>query len=220
MNYGNLKTQKQIKQFTRSIIDKIGVCGNIKNQYPGEYDYITGFLFPRHPEYPEKFMNLKNIGIKKNTMFKQLEVYIINNNNSIEAVSVMNVCISGKSANDLSGAMRFAIYPQIKYFKENLKELKCANCNTDKNIEIDHTVIHFIDLQKNFIKDSGLKPPTCFKDTDWNGRVFRDEDSIFENEWKKYHKQNAKLQPLCKKCNLTKKKSKTIFINIGTSKPF
>jgi hypothetical protein len=34
--------------------------------------------------------------------------------------------------------------------------------------------------------------------------MFKDKE--FANQWFKYHLENAKLRPLCKSCNLTRKK--------------
>lgn len=217
-DYTNLKTQKQIKEYTRYVIDDIGICDDIKNIHPKYYNYLTTFLFPRHTAYPEKFINMKNIGIRKNRLFKHLEVYIIKYDGCVDDVSVMRNCVTGKKANDLSLAMRNSIYSQIKDFKDKSPELKCVDCGSINNIHIDHNNPQFIELQKNFIKSSKLDIPKNFDDNDWNGKIFRDVDNDFENEWKKYHKDNANLQPLCEKCNLTKKKSKTKFKNINNSK--
>jgi hypothetical protein len=41
----------------------------------------------------------------------------------------------------------------------------------------------------------------------YNGAMFRDIDRDFADEWFKYHLENAKLRPLCKCCNLTRKKN-------------
>lgn len=210
-DYTNLKTQKEIKDYTKKVIQYIGICDDIKNIHPNYYNYLTTFLFPRHIAYPEKFINMKNVGIRKNRLSKDLEVYIIKCDDSIDNVSVMRKCVTGKKSNDLSIAMRNSIYSQIKEFKDNLTELKCINCGSIKNIHIDHYNPQFIDLQKDFISYSKLDIPNHFDDNDWNGKIFRYVDNNFENEWKIYHKANANLQPLCEKCNLTKKKSKTKF---------
>lgn len=214
-DYNNLKTQKQIKEYTRVVIDDIGICDDVKENHPKYYNYLTTFLFPRHTAYPEKFINMKNIGIRKNKLFKNLEVYIIKNDGSVDDVSVMRNCVSGKKANNLSNAMRNSIYPQIKDFKDNIPELKCVDCGSIKNIHIDHDKPQFIDLQKKFIEYSGLDIPTQFDDNEWNGKIFRNIDNDFETKWNKYHKDNANLQPLCEKCNLTKKKSETKFKKIN-----
>lgn len=210
-----LKTQKQIKEYTRNVIKDINICDDIKTHHFNYFNYFTIFLFPRHPSYPEKFINMKNIGIRKNKLFnKHLEVFIIKDDNSVLDVSVMNKCISGKKANDLSIAMRNSISPQIKDFKDNLRELKCVKCGSIENIQIDHDTPQFIDLQKNFIESSGLHTPKKFDNNYWNSKIFKEIDIDFENEWIKYHKENAKLQPLCEKCNSTKSKSKSKFKTI------
>jgi hypothetical protein len=38
------------------------------------------------------------------------------------------------------------------------------------------------------------------------GRKFKKDDYLFKKRWQIYHQQNATLQWLCRKCNLSKKK--------------
>lgn len=212
--FNNLKTQKKIKEYTRNIIYKIGLCDDIKNKYNYEYKYFTNFLFPRHISYPDKFIDMINIGIRKNKKFNNLEVYIIKKNDIIDSVSVIKNCISRKKPNNLSIAMRNSIYPQIKNYKNSLLIHKCINCDSIENIQIDHFNQEFIDLQKTFLELTILKIPDSFDDNEWNSKIFKKDDEYFEKEWYLYHKNKANLQPLCKKCNLTKKKSKNRFSKI------
>ena len=39
-----------------------------------------------------------------------------------------------------------------------------------------------------------------------SGRKFKKDDYLFKKRWQNYHQQNATLQWLCRKCNLSKKK--------------
>jgi hypothetical protein len=191
------------------------VCDDIKNDYPDYYNYFTKFLFQRHTAYPEKFVNMKNIGISENKTFKHFEVYIVKEDGSIDVVSALTNCVRGRKSNDLSNAMRNSVNLQIQnYKKENLLELKCIECSSTENIHIDHSSPQFIDLQKTFIETCKLVIPTLFDENEWNGKIFKDINKDFENKWYSYHKDNSNLQLLCEKCNLTKKKSKNKFKNI------
>lgn len=207
-DYTSLKTQKQIRTFTREIVNTIGICNDIKNEYPEYYKYFTTFLFPRHTEYPDKFVCMVNIGIRNNKVFQNKEVYIIKDDSSIDDVSVMRNCVTGKKADNLTIAMRNTIYPQIEEFKENCENLNCVICGSDKNPHIDHYEPQFIELKKIFLDKVDLKLPTKFDDNSFNGKIFTTSDNMFEKEWYEFHKKNATLRVLCQKCNLTRKKAK------------
>jgi hypothetical protein len=96
--------------------------------------------------------------------------------------------------------MRYAIHQQIFDFK-NKTTLVCEICDSTDTIEIDHHTIPFRTLFKNFTDGKVL--PTIFNNTYYNSACFRDEDHLFRCEWESYHKNNASLRPLCKKCNMT-----------------
>jgi len=213
--YIHLKTQKSIREYTRKIINEIGICDNIKNIYPEHYYYLSTFMFPRHTAYPDKFFGMINIGIRKNKVFNHYEIYIIKNDNSVDDVSVMQNCVTGKKSNDLSNAMRNTIYSQILDFRNKLLYIKCVDCESENNIHIDHYKPQFIELQKNFIEKNNYKLPTTFNENEFNGKIFKEEDTDFKNQWFEYHLENANMRALCMKCNLTRKKSSVKFKNIN-----
>ena len=119
--YTELNTNKKIKEYTRNIIDDVEICDNIKDKYPNYFDYFTTFLFPRHYNYPNKFINMVNIGIKTNPKFNNLEVYIIKEDDTIEDVSALSKCVTGKKSDNVTIAMRNAIDPQIKKYRSKFK---------------------------------------------------------------------------------------------------
>jgi len=208
MDYSILKTQKKVKEYTREIIERIGICNNIKEEYETEYNYFIEFLFPRHYEYPEKFENIENIGIQYNPYFRnQKELIIIKTNGEIDNVSALNYCVTGKKGNDIISAMRDSITNQILYYRNSRKKLRCKLCESNEKIEVDHYEPQFIELSKNFLKDYKGELPTKFEDNKFNGCKFKVEDNNFELEWNKYHKDSARLRLLCKKCNNTRKKT-------------
>lgn len=74
--------------------------------------------------------------------------------------------------------------------------------NKTNDIHIDHIIL-FKELTDNFLKNK-INILTDFDDNYYNGSMFKDKE--FANEWFKYHLKHAKLRPLCKCCNLTRRK--------------
>lgn len=193
-------SQKNLKKFVKDKINTIGECSSIKKYHNDDYELFT-YLFSRHSDYPEKFNNLKDVYIRYNPVFKKnLEVMILKENGDIDNVSVLNNCIKGKPKEKLTIAMRNAIIPQILEFRNN-NELICNLCFSIINCEIDHYEPKFCDLKTNFLNIYNGKIPNEFCPNDFNSSIFLEKDSKFKDEWYKYHKKNAKLRVLCKKCN-------------------
>ena len=205
--YAECKTQKQLKQCVWEKIDKIGVCSSIKQFYPEEWDGFM-YLFKRHSDYPEKFNGLTDIKIRYNPVYKtQLETIIVKNNGDEDDVSVLNNCITGKPKDNLTIAMRNSIYPQIKEFKNN-SIMECVLCCNTKKIHIDHYEPQFIDLKTEFLSIWKGPLPNIFEANDSHSKIFNNIDNEFEKSWFEFHRTNAILRVLCKKCNLSRKKSR------------
>ncbi len=203
--YKSFSSQKKLKQYVRIIIDEIGECSSIKTHHPDKWDLFM-YLFERHSDYPEKFNGLIDIGIRYNPVFtKQLETIIIKNNGDEDDVSVLKNCITGKPKDNLTIAMRNSILPQILYFRKN-NSLICEQCECIENIEIDHFEPQFIDLKTTFLENWKGTLPIKFKQNKSHSKIFIDNDIKFKNDWNEYHKQNARLRVLCKKCNSSRKK--------------
>ena len=205
--YAQCKTQKQLKQCVREKIDKIGICSSIKQFYPEEWDGFM-YLFKRHSDYPEKFNGLMDIKIRYNPVYKtQLETIIVKNNGDEDDVSVLNNCITGKPKDNLTIAMRNSIYPQIEEFKNN-SIMECVLCYNTKNIHIDHYKPQFIDLKTDFLSIWEGPLPNIFEANDSHSKIFNKIDNEFEKSWIDFHRTNAILRVLCKKCNLSREKSR------------
>jgi hypothetical protein len=205
MDISQFKTQKSLRDYVRSKLAEIGECDSIKKKHP---KYWNGFieLFTRHYAYPEKFNGLVDIRIKYNPVFKnQLEVQIVKNNGETDDVSVLKNCISGKPKDKLTIAMRNSISPQIFEFKKNHTQV-CVLCKSTKNIHIDHYEPQFVELKRDFIATWKSNIPTDFSQNQINSKVFHIQDNKFEDEWNKYHKQNAVLRVLCSDCNCGRSK--------------
>ena len=197
------KSQKSLKEYFRQVINEIDVCDSVKTNHLDKYlDFCE--VFKRHPKYPDKFFNLVDVKIDHNPIYKnQLVVYIIKDNGEIDDVSVLNTCITGKNKNNLLVAMRVAIQPQIDEYRLKNKIKVCEKCGSTDRIEIDHhnEKIPFCKLEKDFININKIKIPTDFENTEGHLKCFKDEDTMFKEEWIKYHKENAILRMLCRKCN-------------------
>lgn len=204
------KTQKQLKDYFRETIDKIGKCNSVKTEHP--YEFINFCeVFTRHPDYPDKFINFIDIKIDYNPHYKNdMVVYIIKNNGDIDNVSVMKSCISGKPKDNLKIAMRVSIQHQIDEFKNNQSKYICELCNGTNRIEIDHhsKEMPFAKLYIDFMKINTLPIPTSFNDTNRYMACFKEENSSFEKKWVFYHKNNAILRMLCRNCNGSQPKYK------------
>ena len=200
-----IKSQKELKEYTKNTIKRIGLCESLKKEYPKEYKYFLE-LFKRHPNYEEKVKGLVDIKIRKNKKYsRQKEVLIEKESGEIIDISVLNKCINGCKSNDLNKAMRNAIENQIEEYRKN-NELKCEKCDSKSKPEVDHKEILFVELYENFIRER-KDIPTEFENTISNSKCFKICDKNFEEEWIKYHKENAKLRILCSKCN-NKKENK------------
>ena len=203
--YTTCKTQEQLRKCVRKKIDEIGECSSIKQFYPEEWDGFM-YLFNRHSDYPEKFNDLTDIKIRFNPVHKrQLEVIIIKNNGDEDDVSVFKNCITGKPKDNLTIAMRNSIYPQIEQFKNN-SIMKCVLCSDTKNIHIDHYTPQFVDLKTNFLNTWKELLPNTFEQNESHSKIFTNINNCFEQKWIEFHRKNAILRVLCKKCNLSRKK--------------
>lgn len=205
--FRDFTTQKQLKDHVRNTINKIGECNSIKKNYPEEMELFI-YLFERHSDYPEKFNGLTDIKIRYNPIYKkQLEAIIVKKNGEEDDVSIFNNCITGKPKDNLTIAMRNSISPQILQFKNTNLQI-CIKCKNATDIQVDHHKPQFIDLKIDFIENIWKKKlPTNFKQNESHSKIFVEDDGEFEREWFNYHKKNATLRILCKKCNLSRKKS-------------
>jgi len=210
MTISQFKSQKTLKHHFREIINKIGVCDSVKTKYPSEYLDLCE-VFKRHSDYPEKFIGFVDIKIDYNPIFiNQLEVSIIKNDMTIDDVSVLNNCITGKPKDNLKIAMRVCIQAQIDEYKNKNPIKVCELCGEHDRIEIDHhsEKSPFAKLYIDFMDNNKIPIPTSFNDTKSHMKCFKELDCDFENNWTKYHKENAILRMLCKTCNNSQPKYK------------
>jgi hypothetical protein len=211
VQFGNLefKSQKVAKEYVLELFENIGNCNSLKNiQDISLFNKVLDIL-KRHPQASVKLYNLKDITIENKGRFG-FYVSLIYNDGNKDDIS-WKMCITGRENSDsLNIALRHTIDSQIKEYKNNNDTSYCDECKnkTGNDLHIDH-VIQFKQLVNDFNK-SRTDIPTEFDDAyDLPGRkIFKSLDSKYENEWKIYHRENAILRPLCRQCNLSRKKYK------------
>ncbi len=209
----DFKTKKDLTEYTRNLLKHIGICSSIKNKNIDAYNYFIK-LFESHPKNPEKTKGIVDLKITQNKVNRSaIEINMVKENSVEEDISWV-ACIKGKTRDPLPIAYRVAIDDQIKEFRKD-KPSKCVNCGETKGeMHVDH-IIHFekliLDFEKLIIapeKDSKLQIPKLFANHSSNMKCFRDTDKEFEKKWKDFHKKNATLRILCKKCNTTRENYK------------
>ena len=102
-------------------------------------------------------------------------------------------------------AARLAIRPQTKSFRDNVKD-ECQKCGVKEyglGLEVDH-VINFRDIFNSFIKNYEEKILLESVYKEHSGDLWYFSDKKIKEEWCEYHKENAKLQLLCKPCHKNK----------------
>jgi hypothetical protein len=203
MTISQFNTQISLKNYFREIINRIGVCDSVKAKHPSEFlDFCE--VFKRHSNYPNKFIGLNDIQIDYSKEFKnQLVVYIKKDDGTRDDVSVLNNCITGKPRDNLKIAMRVSIQPQIDKYKKNNYIKVCELCKGHNHIEIDHhsDKSPFAKLYICFMEINKLPIPIEFDDTKGHMKCFKKIDYNFEKNWIEYHKENAILRMLCRRCN-------------------
>lgn len=210
MTISQFNTQTSLKKYFSEIINRIGICDSVKAKHPSEFlDFCE--VFKRHSNYPNKFIGFIDIKIAYSKEFKnQLVVYIKKENGTIDDVSVLNNCITGKPRDNLKIAMRVAIQPQIDEYKKNNCIKVCELCQEHNHIEIDHhsDKSPFAKLYSCFMEINELPIPIEFYDTKGHMKCFKTTDCNFEESWIQYHKENAILRILCRRCNTSQPRYK------------
>ena len=150
-------TKKELIEYYKKMIYKIGLCPSVKLNHFDIYLELMN-LFTNHPDYPEKIENVIDIAIVKNKLnFKYLELQIIREDNTVDNISY-RCCINKPNKDiNLKNAMRHAIHSQILQFRNNCDILECVLCKSKDNIhwQIDHIIL-FKTLYDEFLRDKKI----------------------------------------------------------------
>lgn len=202
------KTQKELTEYVRKLIKTIGITNDVSNVFLYE-------LIKRHAYYNEKTKNMKSIGIElcENPNYSRL--YILNIDNTHTEIS-FNKCIANKQISQekynkqlFFKALRYSIDSQIQAYKTFNFPALCELCNNEAE-QVDH-INHFEGIGTDFIKHFSIIIPTEYIKIPISFRIeFCKKDNDIKLLFQEYHKQVAKLRPLCKHCNLIRTKYKSI----------
>jgi 5-methylcytosine-specific restriction endonuclease McrA len=109
----------------------------------------------------------------------------------------------------LYAAMRQAIAPQTKYFKDTFFGSMLEPCPLCQSHASDWHVDHitpFKNLATHFIGER-VAPRDFDFSTEHGYPTFLPEDKDFEKAWADFHQEHARLRLICKPCNLKKRDS-------------
>jgi 5-methylcytosine-specific restriction endonuclease McrA len=106
------------------------------------------------------------------------------------------------TTNNLSVAMRSAIYYQIRQFRNLQKIKQCALCHAVTSLQVDH-VIPLKVLILQYQEQTNIVTPTTFPYVRKTHAVTLPAGK-YRQMWQQFHKKYAVLQLLCKPCNLHK----------------
>ena len=203
------KTKVSKREHFRKKIDRIDECKSMKQEHPQDFLEFCE-VFTGHERYHTKFSGMVDVFIRRNPYNGgQLVVYIRKSDGTIDNVSVMD-CIKGKSRDPLQVAARVSIQPQIdEYRRKHLLEA-CPLCGDRDSMQVDHhsEEMPFAKLYSDFMETTTLPIPTSFDNTKSHMKCFQISDSVFEQTWIQYHKENAIFRMLCGKCNQSQPKYK------------
>lgn len=184
-------SKKTAKLHVRSILRPL--VGHVIRPESEHYSLISG-VFERSPRYEpgaRYFVVVEKLGgVGVRAVF---EAHFVD-------ISVSE-SISGNSVSQrtqLTGAMRNSIRQQVRDFKKNGADKRCALCDCSGFLECDHET-RFRDLMRAFLQDR--EAPSTFA-YDMSGWKFIQRDSVFEAEWLEFHLENARLRLLCPGCHL------------------
>ncbi len=132
---------------------------------------------------------------------------------------ILNGCIDWSLTNAVSRkitsnykmlyeAFRNSILQQVNDFKNNNTN-QCTVCKCIGVMEVDHYIIFFHDLVKQFLKKRSDMPNNFdYVFCRWH---FREQEFYFRDAWLEFHQSNAILRLLCSNCHssYTKRSRKT-----------
>lgn len=205
----SFKTKKACLEYTRQLIRELGCCIIDKNH--DKYNFFVG-LISNHPNKDEKIgAGIDYFAIENNRLQPNSYHTIIYRIDTTSIDFSWRYCCEFRIKpvhEHLYNAMREAISGEIHSFKQN-SILVCNFCKLDTNTLSDYHVDHddppFRKLKDDFLTNNILRIPNKFASNEYSFLTrFHDDDTEFKDNWIEFHRNNCKLQILCKSCNLKK----------------
>lgn len=197
-------TQTQADTYVKDLIYKIGTCKSVKTYDGLAYRNLCDVL-KRHPYANSKLANISDLKIVRNSMNRNALIIHIIKTNGLTDYASWKTCITLKDKSDnseLESAMRTSIQEQIMEYNIQHNDNICDLC--EEKTENTHVVstIHFEKLMHDFLCETISQIPYKFNRVPnrLNHYAFRPEDSAFEDEWKRYHREHAELRICCASC--------------------
>lgn len=201
-------TQNEINNYTRQIINEIGIGGRIYRN--DEYFNYFDDLLKHHEGYIDKIGSGLKFFFITNHKFNnpQLNIHRTDGTNiDIAYIFGSKFNCKNKQKYSLESAMRDAIKDftiSYKNDRDNNNTLICDKCQCinlpRKKFQTDH-IFPFCEIKKEFLKNNTLPIPTEFDDEDCL-KVFQLKDIDFKTSWINFHNSYANnFQLLCESCN-------------------
>jgi hypothetical protein len=193
------KTKKASYTFVKELITELGVC-NI-DQTHEQYNFMCTLTRVSDPKCFEIVPNPCNCNAYHMNYVDMMDI-----KHSLSWKKCSQFDFRETSAkNKLNEAMRNAIYDQITDFKNSSIDIPCCvKCQNIVSLQVDH-ILPFDIIKKEFL--SSMDPdwvPLSFDENPMYMNVFKPEHNKFAELWKDHHKKNARLQYLCRSCNIKK----------------
>lgn len=199
VNGQEFKTQGQLKEFVRQIIDRYN-DGDILNL--ADLSFCKSLL-ERHPDSLVKIgSGVKSIKVSVTPPWKT-KGFILTRVDETEIDFSFRACVSSSAMSHgqkIKKAARTSIRLQVASFKKaNTFDglLRCAVTGEYlkwDECDIDHYPVPFADLLDRYIATTGIDLKDI-KITEKHG-VWRFDDSAIESSFRSYHLENAGLRPL------------------------
>jgi len=207
----------ELRAYVRGIIADYGECRSVRDKSKVVFTFLLQ-LYSYHPAKPDgiidfaivrgSYGNMHLSIIKQNTSHPLSWVKCLENIPKFASNRKPNP--AAEKRKQLASAMRTAVAYQINKIKvmEN-GVFTCVLCSTksskSSDMHVDH-VVPFCKLMDDFL--TKWDPHSIPSRFEYNrGRIqISVMDRPFEIAWAEFHQQNAKLQLLCKTCNLRKGK--------------
>ena len=202
---------KNQEQKIRELLQK-----NINNIINRENELFVNFLeiMMAQDKWLDKLETIKSFKITRSKLNKALLLQVMVNKYSRWLTVSWRKGSSRKRKEEdpLQSSFRYSVHRQILLWKKiNSFKAECVECKDTQHLhlklQVDHKEPSFIKLTKDFLEIPINKDiPNEFDYNRKCGRKFKKKDYLFNKRWQYYHKENAILQWLCRKCNLSKKK--------------